>query len=129
MYKAGSLIDLILEFTKQQSIQRLGNIPTRERLRLQKFLSGLRIEVKSALNPGTSVMRTIKKLSQAAAHTLTFTSRDGRVSTVSEYFRRQNCPLKYPNLPCVEVDCYLWRVHLADTCAGCIQRPYPSRGL
>jgi Argonaute linker 1 domain len=108
MYKSGNLLDLCKEFigrTDPNALAPRRGFPDRERIRLQRFLSGLRV---NTINPDTSRLNTapraIKKLSTAGASDLTFTMREGETLTVAEYFRRTyNRPLVYPDVLCAEV--------------------------
>ncbi|KDQ64588.1 hypothetical protein JAAARDRAFT_116696 [Jaapia argillacea MUCL 33604] len=109
MYKPGPLLDLCLEFLGRSgqplALAPARGLPDRERIRLQRFITGIRVITVSA-DP-TAVSRTprvIKKLSSAGASDLTFTMREGGSLTVADYFRRtQNRPLQYPGVLCVEV--------------------------
>lgn len=107
MYKQGPLIGLCLEFIGKDlnALIRIGE-NDRERLRLQRFISGIRIITVHSDKSGNQqqMPRVVKKISPAGANRLTFTMREGGTMTVADYFRRtQNRVLKYPDLPCVEV--------------------------
>ncbi|KAG5642852.1 hypothetical protein DXG03_002029 [Asterophora parasitica] len=106
MYKAGPLIDLCLAFFNQTNPQLLSpaqNMPDRERLRLQRFISGLRITTTHTAAGGRpSPPRVIKKLSTAGADVTHFQLRDGTSRTVAQYFQSlSNRPLRFPGLLCV----------------------------
>ncbi|KAG5649009.1 hypothetical protein DXG03_000358 [Asterophora parasitica] len=109
MYKAGPLLHLCLEFLNQRDPNALSTkrgLPDRERLRLQRFISGIRILTTHAGADGTIKQspRVVKKLSSAGARALSFTMREGGSMSVAEYFRQtQNRALKYPDNICVEV--------------------------
>lgn len=79
--------------------------PERERLRLQRFISGVRVTTAHTDDGrGPRNPRVVKKISPAGASDLQFKLRDGRQISVAEYFRStMNRPLRYPDLPCVEV--------------------------
>jgi eukaryotic translation initiation factor 2C len=81
--------------------------PDRERIRLQRFISGIRVLTTHAGESGqvNRTPRVVKKLSSAGAGDLTFKMREGGSLTVAEYFRRaqNNRPLKFPDVVCVEV--------------------------
>lgn len=105
MYKAGRLINLCLDFFNKSDAKILApsnGFPDRERLRLQRFIAGIRV-----LTPtpdGRKIARVVKKLSSAGASALSFKLKEGGTMTVAEYFRNVlNRPLQYPNLICVEV--------------------------
>lgn len=110
MYKPGPLINLCLDF-----LGRAGNpnilapkkgFPDRERIRLQRFIAGVRMLTTNAGAAGkvNRIPRVIKKITNAGAADLSFKLREGGQQTVAEYFRRaNNRPLQFPDLPCVEV--------------------------
>jgi eukaryotic translation initiation factor 2C len=106
MYRPGPLIDLCLDFFgRDRNPNRLSpsqGFPDRERLRLQRFLSGVRIVTRHIAG---SNARVIKKLTTAGANALNFTMRGGGGSTsVANYFRQHaNITLRYPGVICVEV--------------------------
>ncbi|THV08479.1 argonaute-like protein [Dendrothele bispora CBS 962.96] len=105
MYKAGPLLDICLEYIKKPDATYLSprrGFPDRERLRLQRFISGIRIYTP---NPeGRKIARVIKKLSSHGSSDLTFSLRDGGTMTVAQYFKQtQNKPLRFPDVICVEV--------------------------
>ncbi|KAJ7754236.1 argonaute-like protein [Mycena maculata] len=109
MYKHGPLLRLALEYIGKNDPNALSpkrGFPDRERLRLQRFIGGLRVLTTSA-GPGgeqTQTPRVIKKLSSAGASSLTFQMREGQTMTVADYFRStQNKPLQFPDVICAEV--------------------------
>lgn len=107
-YKKGPLIGLCLDFLGIQNPHELAHnhgFGDRDRIRLQRFISGIRI-VTTHTGPPTpeSPQRVIKKLTSHGATELRFPLREGGEMTVAEYFNRfHNRPLQYPHLPCVEV--------------------------
>lgn len=112
MYKPGSLLGLCLEFlgrgmNNPNILAPKKGLPDRERIRLQRFISGVRImtEPNSQTAHINRTPRVIKKLSSAGASDLSFKMREGGSLTVAEYFRRaqNNRPLKFPDVLCVEV--------------------------
>ncbi|KAF8195816.1 argonaute-like protein [Mycena galopus ATCC 62051] len=109
MYKKGPLLRLCLEFIKKDNPNALSpthGLPDRERLRLQRFISGIRILTTHLGPDGQKHMtpRVLKKLSSASANKLTFTMREGQSMTVAEYFQRtQNKSLQFPDVICAEV--------------------------
>jgi len=108
MYKAGSLMDLCLEYIgkprQPQVLSPRAGIPEREILRLQRFISGIRIMTTYSGNRVRKTPRVVKKLSRAGAANLSFTMRDGTSMTVAQYFRSiLNRPLQFPDNLCVEV--------------------------
>jgi eukaryotic translation initiation factor 2C len=112
MYKPGPLLGLCLDFlgrgmNNPNILAPKKGLPDRERIRLQRFISGVRVLTTHAseTGPGNRTPRVIKKLSSAGASDLTFTMREGGTLTVAEYFRsaQNNRPLKFPDVLCVEV--------------------------
>jgi eukaryotic translation initiation factor 2C len=110
MYKAGPLISLCLSFLNRPPnnpnvLSAANGFPDRERLRLQRFLSGIRVITPHTAAAGTEPRaRVVKKLSTASADAITFTTSEGGTMTVAQYFQNQlNRSLRFPNLPCVEV--------------------------
>lgn len=112
MYKPGPLIGLCLEFlgrgmNNPNILAPKKGLPDRERIRLQRFISGVRVLTMNAgeTSQSSRTPRVVKKLSSGGAADLTFTMREGGSLTVAEYFRRaqNNQPLRYPDLLCVEV--------------------------
>ena len=113
MYKPGSLIMLCLDFLGRPSSSNPNllapkkGFPDRERIRLQRFLRGIRI-VTIHVDESGHVHRTprvVKTLSTAGANDLSFPLQEGGTQTVAEYFRRtqNNQPLRFPDVICVEV--------------------------
>ncbi|KAG6896605.1 hypothetical protein C0992_007128 [Termitomyces sp. T32_za158] len=107
MYRPGNLIDLCLDFFGKQNPNVLApsqGMPDRERLRLQRFLVGVKVVTPhTASSRPNAPPRIIKKLSAAGANALTF-NLNGRRTTVADYFRSQgNQPLRFPANICVEV--------------------------
>jgi eukaryotic translation initiation factor 2C len=107
MYKSGDLIPVCCEYARvnvKDLPQFVAN--DRDRLKLQRFISGIRIRTKHTEQAGKDPRppRVVKKMTHVGANKLTFTMREGGQMTVAEYFRRtQNKPLRFPELPCVEV--------------------------
>ncbi|KAJ7129589.1 Piwi domain-containing protein, partial [Mycena epipterygia] len=108
-YKHGPLLRLCLEYIGKNDPNALSpkrGFPDRERLRLQRFISGIRVLTTHAGPGGSEVQtpRVIKKLSTAGASALTFQMREGQTMTVSDYFQNtQNKPLQFPDVICCEV--------------------------
>ncbi|KAI0921048.1 hypothetical protein AcV5_001233 [Taiwanofungus camphoratus] len=115
MYKPGPFIDLCLDFLGRQDPNILApsrGFPDRERIRLQRFLSGVRVVTRPPNQPqqagqggrGRRTPRVVKKLTSAGANALTFTLREGGQMTVAQYFQRTyNYRLRYPEVICAEV--------------------------
>ncbi|KAJ6539414.1 argonaute-like protein [Mycena capillaripes] len=108
MYKHGPLLRLCLEYIGKNDPNALSpkrGFPDRERLRLQRFISGIRVLTTHAgPNGEVQTPRVIKKLSTAGASSLTFQMREGQTMTVADYFQStQNKPLQFPDVICCEV--------------------------
>ncbi|KAF5388155.1 hypothetical protein D9615_000461 [Tricholomella constricta] len=109
MYKAGPLLGLCLDFLNKADPNALAmsrGFPDRERLRLQRFISGIRVLTKHTGADGTiqQTPRVVKKLSSAGANALNFTMREGGSMSVADYFyKTQNQKLQFPDVVCVEV--------------------------
>ncbi|KAI1795193.1 argonaute-like protein [Ganoderma leucocontextum] len=111
MYKPGRAIDVALELLGMTQRGPLvmspkHGFPERELIKLQRFLSGVRINVDIPGRPSTGRRppRVIKKLTKAGANQLSFTMRDGKTITVAQYFdKTHNYQLKFPDIVCIEV--------------------------
>ncbi|KAN0097521.1 Piwi domain containing protein [Tylopilus felleus] len=108
MYKPGPLLDLCLDFLGRPGQHNIlsprRNMPDRERIRLQRFVTGIRIMTAYSGERVRKTPRVVKKLSSAGASDLSFTMRDGTTMTVAQYFQRLlNRPLRFPDNICVEV--------------------------
>ena len=107
MYKPGPLLGLCLEFLElerrgPQALARNNGFPDRERIRLQRFISGVRFNTTDLT--GNTKPQLIQKLTWDGASSLFFTKRDGRNLSVATHFQETyNKPLQYPGIPCVEV--------------------------
>jgi len=106
MYKPGPLINLCLDFFGKNDPNILSpkrGLPDRERLRLQRFLSNLRV-VTSHGPSGREQTRVIRKLSPAGASGQKFMMRESGEISVADYFRiHAHKTLQFPDLLCVEV--------------------------
>ncbi|KAG6829528.1 hypothetical protein H0H92_004265 [Tricholoma furcatifolium] len=105
MYKSGPLIQLCLAFFNRSDSNFLAHLENRERLRLQRFLSGVKISATHTANTRPNAPpRTIKRLSTAGASATSFFLENGTKMTVAAYFHSQeNRPLRFPHIFCVEV--------------------------
>ena len=107
MYMPGSLIGLALSHldlapNRPDALAPRSGFPERERMRLQRFITGLRI-TKSYGRQG-SRPRVVKKLSKEGATDLRFELDNGQQTTVANYFRGVlGGPLRHPEIICVEV--------------------------
>lgn len=109
MYREGPLIGLFLEFFKKNDPSAFSpkrGFPERDRVRLQKFVSNMRIFTTHTARDRTV---TIKKLSNTGASSTMFTMRDAdRPISVADYFRlHANRTLQFPDNICIEVYIYL----------------------
>jgi eukaryotic translation initiation factor 2C len=100
-----------------------GTLDDRDRLRLQRFLAGVRCarllrRVRRALTrrrcdrvltldrtgKPTGTPRPVKKLSALGASQVSFNLREGGTQTVADFFQTaRNQPLRFPHLICAEV--------------------------
>lgn len=108
MYKSGPLLDLCLDFLGKPGQYNIlsprRNMPDRERIRLQRFITGIRIMTTYTGERVRKTPRVVKKLSSAGASDLSFSMRDGTTMTVAQYFQRLlNRPLRFPDNICIEV--------------------------
>jgi eukaryotic translation initiation factor 2C len=107
MYQPGDLISLALDFLgksgQPNALAPNRGLPDRERLRLQQFLTGIKVTTPyQAHNPNRQ--RLVKKLTRESALDRRFDIGDGETMTVMEYFHNQlNIQLQFPDLICVEV--------------------------
>jgi eukaryotic translation initiation factor 2C len=108
MYKSGPLIGLVLDFFGRNDpniLSPASGFPDRERLRLQRFLAGVRITTPHTNGTRPAHARVVKKLSTAGANSISFTmSTTNQTLTVAQYFHNLfNRPLRYPGILCVEL--------------------------
>lgn len=110
MYKSGPLIHICLEFLGKPANDNNANLlaptkgfPERERQRLQRFLTG--IKVVTTLTGGSArTPRALKKLTSSGAKQLSFKLREGGTITVADYFQRTyNRSLRWADVICAEV--------------------------
>ncbi|KIY71783.1 Piwi-domain-containing protein [Cylindrobasidium torrendii FP15055 ss-10] len=107
MYRKGPLIGTCLDFLGLQQnsdVMRSPLVPNqrnvRERNSLSKFLSGVQVRARSA-NGGFQTV-SIYKLTDRGANQLTFNDNNNQPVTVADYFRRNNAPLKFPTMICIQ---------------------------
>lgn len=104
MYKEGPLLNVCLDFfgTRDPSFLAPGKrMRESDRVRLQRFVMGMRVTTRQQQGRAP---RVVKRLSSAGANALSFTTREGRTSTVAQYFRQtHNLELKCPDAVCAEV--------------------------
>ncbi|KAK7031291.1 hypothetical protein VNI00_013545 [Paramarasmius palmivorus] len=105
-YKPGPLMNLALEFFGKNNPNVLSpthGLPDRERLHLQRFISGIRVKVTSGDSKSRSKSRviTVQRLSREGARQLRF-EKDGAQISVADYFRSlsNNQPLRFPDVIC-----------------------------
>ncbi|EJF60851.1 Piwi-domain-containing protein [Dichomitus squalens LYAD-421 SS1] len=109
MYMPGPIIDVALGFLKKRGPHALSlrrGLPDRELIRLQRHLSGVRIniEIPGQSSAARRPARPIKKLTRAGADELSFTMRDGQTVTVAQYFEMtHNYKLRWPDIVCIEL--------------------------
>lgn len=107
MYKAGSLLGLCLEYLQfDNNPNRLSPksrppLQDRDRIRLQRFITGMRVTTKYTGRQKTLVIR---RLTMESAGSIMFSTRDGVSKSVANYFRTDlHVPLKFPDVICIEV--------------------------
>ncbi|KDR82147.1 hypothetical protein GALMADRAFT_222027 [Galerina marginata CBS 339.88] len=100
MYKEGRLLDLCIEFfnrpqgTNPRFLSPVHNFSERDRHRLARFLTGLRVLVSTTGNK----TRTIRGLSSVGADTYEFATHAGNTTTVAQYFQSLGRPLQCPTV-------------------------------
>lgn len=106
MYKPGPLLNVAMEFMGMAHPSHLDPRNLRDRIRLQRFLSGVRIvvEIPGQRQTGRRPPRVVKRISANSADEMTFVNREGQTLSVADYFKRaHNYQLRFPKLPCIEV--------------------------
>jgi eukaryotic translation initiation factor 2C len=113
MYMPGPLIDLALAVLGRQgppnpnALAPRQGLPDRERIRLQRFITGIRITTSHGQRePGRQSPRprVVKKLSKDGARDSFFEVDNGQRTSVADYFRGVlNRPLRFPDVICAEV--------------------------
>ena len=125
MYKPGPLILLALDVLGLPPNQpdalaprRGRGLPDRERVRLQRFLTGIKITTSHGQRDPARQgprPRVVKRLSKEGAKDLTFELGNGQQTTVADYFRGVlAAPLRHPDVICVEVGAPLHAPSLSD---------------
>lgn len=111
MYKEGNLLDLCMDFfghgqnvSPNEMLTPGRRFRDIERIRLQKFLSGLHVRAASTGDRN----RVVRGLSRVGANQLTFETRPGEQMTVAHYFQSLGITLRFPSVICVLV-CLLSR--------------------
>ena len=105
MYKPGPLIGLFMEYFRKNDPSAFSpkrGFPERDRIRLQKFVSNMRVRTSHTSRDRTVV---IKRLSATGASNTMFTMRDNpQPLSVANYFKlHANIILKFPDNICIEV--------------------------
>ncbi|KAF8806120.1 argonaute-like protein [Phlegmacium glaucopus] len=125
MYKSGPLIELFMEFFKKNDPSAFApkrGFGERERIRLQKFVSNMRVVTK---HTGRDRAVVIKRLSNVGASSAMFTMRDNeKPISVADYFRlHANRTLRFPDNICIETATgALIPVELCEVMPGQIMR-------
>ena len=122
MYAPGPLIQLALAFLgfqhdRQDALMPNRGLPDRERIRLQRFITGIKITTSHGQRDRGQGPRprVVKRLSKDGARDLSFELGNGQQQTVAEYFRGVlGRPLRYPDVICVEVCAPLLATPLPD---------------
>ena len=110
-YKPGRVIDVALELLEMTHkgplvLSPKHGFPDKELIKLQRFLSGVRIHVEIPGRPTTSRRppHIVRKLTKAGANKLLFAMRGGETTTVAQYFEKtHNYRLQFPEILCIEV--------------------------
>ncbi len=104
MYRAGSLLELCLEYlqlARDPNLLSPRRLDDRDRIRLQRFVTGMRVETRYT---GRSKMLVIRRLTAESASSSMFATRDGVSKSVANYFKVDlQVPLKFPDVICIEV--------------------------
>lgn len=134
MYKPGPLLDLCLDFLGRPGQYNIlsprRGMPDRERIRLQRFITGIRIMTTYTGERVRKTPRVVKKLSSAGASDLSFSMRDGTTMTVAQYFQKLlNRPLRFPENICIEVCTFTSCFRLLKSGVGWIWRVAATRTL
>ncbi|KAJ7050401.1 argonaute-like protein [Mycena amicta] len=106
VYKDGPLLNLCLAYLGETKPDVLSSkLDERRRLRLSRFITGVRVQTQDAGNQNVVRSRVIRRLHNQGANTVTFTIREGGTKkTVAQYFAdTRNKPLQFPSLLCIEV--------------------------
>jgi len=120
MYMAGPLIGLALAHlnlppNRPDALAPRRGLPDRERDRLQRFITGLKITTSyGQREPGRQGPRSrvVKKLRKEGASDLALELDNGQHTTVADYFQGVlGEPLRHPDVICAEVCIYM------NTCA------------
>ncbi|KAK1235216.1 hypothetical protein PQX77_001568, partial [Marasmius sp. AFHP31] len=105
-YRYGALTTLCTEYLQApdnpEFLSPTRGLPDRERIRLQRFVTGIRARVVTSTTPNAPVKTiTIAKLTDVSAREFVFTQRDGKKTTVASYFQKaHNKSLRYPDIIC-----------------------------
>ncbi|KAF9559498.1 argonaute-like protein [Agrocybe pediades] len=105
LYKEGPLMRLCLEHIgnpqlRPQNLSPAHGLALQDRLRLQKFVSGLKVTSRTTGDKP----RTIRGLSDQGADTIRFTNQTtGTSMTVAHYFASIGMPLQFPSVICVKI--------------------------
>ena len=105
MYEPGDFISLALDFLgKSRQPNALSHtLPPRERMRLQKFVSGMKVTTPYRAHDPNG-RRLVEGVTRESARQRTFEIDGGGSMTVMEFFQTQmNITLQYPDIICVEV--------------------------
>ncbi|KJA29601.1 hypothetical protein HYPSUDRAFT_31529 [Hypholoma sublateritium FD-334 SS-4] len=128
MYRAGPLLALCLEYLQfDNNPNRLSPksrppLQDRDRIRLQRFITGMRVTTRYTGRQKTLVIR---RLTMESASSIMFSTRDGVSKSVSNYFKTDlHVPLKFPDVICIEVGSGGAKIplELCDVPAGQIMR-------
>jgi len=115
VFKGGPLINLCLANLNKTGVGPRALAPgrgndalqERDRLKLQRFCSGIRIYTRIATNQSRNTARVLRKFSSLGADSLQF-QHNGQVKSVAQYYNEiRGRPLNYPSVICAEVRLFL----------------------
>ncbi|KAH7334657.1 argonaute-like protein [Rhizoctonia solani] len=107
MYSPGPMIGVCQQILVNNSPNSLvpgQGLTDRDRIKLQRFLSGVRFVTTHKERNGqvSNKPKVLKKITSHSANTLIFTNSDGNEMSVAQYFQLLGTTLQYPNYTCVE---------------------------
>ncbi|CAE6417203.1 unnamed protein product [Rhizoctonia solani] len=107
MYSPGPMIGVCQQILVNNSPNSLvpgQGLSDRDRIKLQRFLSGVRFVTTHKEKNGqvNNKPKVLKKITFLSANTLMFTNSDGNEMSVAQYFQSLGTNLQYPNYICIE---------------------------
>ncbi|KAJ1305975.1 hypothetical protein OPQ81_010690 [Rhizoctonia solani] len=107
MYAPGPMIGVFQQILVNNSPNSLvpgQGLSDRDRLKLQRFLTGVRFITKHRERNGqvSKKPKVLKKISSQGANSLMFTNSEGNGMSVAQYFQTLGTNLLFPNYVCIE---------------------------